>query len=348
MQGLAAGMGPTGEHWRILQIHPTRRCNLRCIHCYSTSGPEHRDELDVTLLRDALSAASSEAYTVAGFSGGEPLLYEPLPELLHHAHQCGMITTVTSNGILLNERRLEMLTGAVDLLAISLDGVPESHNRIRASNRAFESMVARLEGVRRSGIPFGFIFTLTLYNLDELDWVANFALNQGAKLLQIHPLEEVGRAKREMEGARPDEVESAYAYLEMLRIQAALGNRLRVHLDLFDRELLCSEPERVFADDLRENEVTTSLADLVSPLVIEPDGTVVPIQYGFDRRYSLGNLNDGSLSELAACWRSNRYQSFRDLCQRVFKEVTVPAEIPFFNWYEIIGQKSRSTPTLHS
>ena len=25
---------------RILQIHPTRRCNLRCLHCYSLSGPE--------------------------------------------------------------------------------------------------------------------------------------------------------------------------------------------------------------------------------------------------------------------------------------------------------------------
>ena len=37
-------MGPTGKS-RIVQIHPTRRCNLRCLHCYSSSGPEVKGEL---------------------------------------------------------------------------------------------------------------------------------------------------------------------------------------------------------------------------------------------------------------------------------------------------------------
>src|SRR5215208_1447118 len=168
-------MGPTGDSYRILQIHPTRRCNLRCMHCYSSSGPEERAELDLTLLREAVTDASNEGYTVAGISGGEPLLYKPLSQLLQHARERGMITTVTSNGMLLDERRLQALHGVVDLLAISLDGVPASHNRNRASERAFETMASRLEGVRNSEIPFGFIFTLTLHNLHELDWVANFA-----------------------------------------------------------------------------------------------------------------------------------------------------------------------------
>jgi MoaA/NifB/PqqE/SkfB family radical SAM enzyme len=73
-----------------------------------------------------------------------------------------------------------------------------------ADPRAFSTMAARLEGVRRSGIPFGFIFTLTQFNLHELEWVAGFALQQGARLLQIHPLEEAGRAAERLAGARPD------------------------------------------------------------------------------------------------------------------------------------------------
>jgi len=281
-------MGPTGDSYRVLQIHPSRRCNLRCLHCYSSSGPEERGEISVALLRDALTEASEEGYTVAGVSGGEPLLYKPLHELLQHAHECNMLTTVTSNGMLLDERRLETLQGITDLLAISLDGVPASHNRNRASERAFDTMASRLEGVRRSGIPFGFIFTLTLHNLHELDWVANFALKQGAQLLQIHPLEEVGRAKQFLSRARPDEIESAYAYLELLRIQALAGDTLRVQLDLIDRNLLRSSPSRVFADKPSVDETSLSLSDLVSPLVIEADGTLVPIQYGFAREYALG------------------------------------------------------------
>ena len=36
------------------------------------------------------------------------------------------------------------------------------------------------------------MFTLTRENLGELGWVSDFAVDQGARLLQIHPLAEVG------------------------------------------------------------------------------------------------------------------------------------------------------------
>jgi MoaA/NifB/PqqE/SkfB family radical SAM enzyme len=312
------------------------------MHCYSSSGPQERAEVDLTVLREAVTDASDEGYTVVGISGGEPLLYKPLRPLLCHARECGMITTVTSNGMLLDERRLETLQGAVDLLAISLDGVPTSHNRNRASERAFETMASRLEGVRRTGIPFGFIFTLTQHNLHELDWVADFALDQGARLLQVHPLEEVGRAKRFLVGASPDEVEAAYAHLEALRIQASAGNRLRVQLDLLDRDLIRSNPGRIYANRESSDPAKSPLSDLVAPLVIEADGTVVPIQHGFSRGYALGNLQEASLGKLATRWRRAGYRSFRNLCLDAFEEITASAQLPFVNWYDVISRRSRS------
>jgi MoaA/NifB/PqqE/SkfB family radical SAM enzyme len=326
-------------------MHPTRRCNLRCLHCYSESGPEERGELDIALLRRAIDDASREGYTVASFSGGEPVLYRPLREALNCAHRCGMRTTVTSNGMLLDARRVEMLRGGADLLAISLDGVPDSHNRVRGSSRAFRDMESRLEGVRASGIPFGFIFTLTQYNLDELEWVAAFALEQGAKLLQIHPLEETGRARREMAGERPDEVESGWGYVEALRVQEAVGERMLVHVDLFDRRYVAGEPGRVFADKLTEDEMARlPFADLLSPLVVESDGMVVPVQYGFAREYALGNLHEATLSEMIGQWRVEVLPRFRVLCRRVYEETTAPRDLPFFNWYEKLEESAHASP----
>ena len=63
-------MGPTGDKYRVVQIHPTRRCNLRCLHCYSVSAPEERDQLPVPLLLDAVADAAAEGYAVASFFGG--------------------------------------------------------------------------------------------------------------------------------------------------------------------------------------------------------------------------------------------------------------------------------------
>ena len=106
-------------------------------------------------------------------------------------------------------------------------------------------MQRNLAQVRAAGIPFGFIFTLTLYNACELDRVARFAVEQGASLLQIHPLELAGRARDLLADARPDAHEACVAYLEACRIQRAWGDRLRVQLDFLDRELAAAEPWRV-------------------------------------------------------------------------------------------------------
>src|SRR5262245_37304000 len=97
----------------IVQFHPTRRCNLRCLHCYSMSSPDEPDVLMLETLADAITDAHSQGYSVAGFSGGEPILYRDLVQLLRLSKDLGMRTTVTSNGMLLTKSRLEKLAGYV-------------------------------------------------------------------------------------------------------------------------------------------------------------------------------------------------------------------------------------------
>jgi MoaA/NifB/PqqE/SkfB family radical SAM enzyme len=326
---------------RILQVHPTRRCNLRCLHCYSSSGPEERGELSAALLADALSDAAAEGYAVASFSGGEPLLYRPLPEVLAHARRLGMVTTVTTNGMLLDERRLSALAG-LDLLAISLDGVPSSHDRMRADPTAFSRMASRLEGLRGAGIPFGFIFTLTQHNLHELEWVTAFAIEQGARLLQIHPLEAVGRAETELPEAPPDGVEGAYALLLAGRLQEAVGDRIQVQLDLMSRRAMAAQPGLFFAD---EDDPGGPLAERVRPLVIEADGTVAPLEHGFERSLALGSLHQAPLRELAARWLAERYPDFRRHCRRAFDLATAAGEAPIVNWSEALRSASLTAVT---
>jgi MoaA/NifB/PqqE/SkfB family radical SAM enzyme len=89
----------------VLQVHPTRRCNLACAHCYSSSGPTLRKALDVDLLSGCLEDAAALGYRQLAVSGGEPLLYDRLAELLARARALGMLTSVTSNGMLATAER---------------------------------------------------------------------------------------------------------------------------------------------------------------------------------------------------------------------------------------------------
>ena len=150
-------MGLTGNT-RVVQIHPTRRCNLRCLHCYSSSSPVESEMLQVELLCAAVSDAVAEGYNWVSLSGGEPLVYPALEQLLAHAKAAGMGTAVVSNGMLLSPRRVDRLAPVLDLCVLSIDGIPASHNHMRGSTRAFELMASHLTLLRERHVRFGFLF----------------------------------------------------------------------------------------------------------------------------------------------------------------------------------------------
>jgi Fe-coproporphyrin III synthase len=154
-------------------------------------------------------------------------------------------------------------------------------------------------------------------------------------LSQIHPLEQVGRAAECLEGAQPDELESAYAYLEVERIRQEYAGRIAIQFDLIHSAVLREQPH-LFFDEGKTLERT--LGELVSPLVVEDDGRVVPFGYGFAGRYALGFLTRASLQELAAAWRTTGYRALQNLCRATFQDAVQQRELPILNWWERLGE----------
>ncbi len=343
---MAQTAGPTCGY-RVVQVHPLLTCNLRCLHCYSTSSPSQRQSLPLEKLRHALDVFRREGFNGVSISGGEPLLYPDLRDLLRHIRSLGMIATVTTNAMLLNEEHAAMIRENTDVVAVSLDGPPEFHNRLRGHPRAFERMSEGVGRLRDLGTPFAFIFTLTLHNINQLEWVAGFAVAQGAALLQVHPLEEVGRAAGALPGAAPDGLELARGFVEVARLQKLYSGKLSIQYDVADLETLRKSPERGYAGELEPcNESSSSLplADLVAPIIVEADGAIVPLQYNFSRTYQMGDINT-NLSERLETWKKTCYPTFAALCRRVYDRLLEPgyAEFPFVNWYSEMLQASHAT-----
>jgi hypothetical protein len=177
--------------------------------------------------------------------------------------------------------------------------------------------------------------------MHELGWVLDFALEQGAALLQIHPLEAVGRATDELPESIPDAREVAFTWLRSLELQATAGERLRVQIDLADSRYVVEHPERVYADEVVDPS-QAPLAELVSPLVVETDGTVAPLEYGFDRSLTLGNVLYEPLHALAARWRTERYPLFEDRCRRALRSLEGESVVPIVNWFDVVGGRAIS------
>ncbi len=283
-----------------------------------------------------IEAAADLDYSVLGVSGGEPLLYPHLAQILGVAKQRGMTTTVTTNGVLLAENRLEQLHGLVDVLAISLDGIPASHARMRNDPQAFGRMASRLPALAASGIRFGFVFTLTQANVQELEWVVDFAVNAGASLVQVHPLEPEGNALAGLTSLAPDGEELAFALIECLRLQGS--SPAYIQLDVTSHADLRQNPERFLSLEAVPPE---PLGRWLTPLVLEADGTLVPVTYGFPRSYAIGNIHQGTLMEWQRRWDPEPLLTLARRTRQRALEAMEAGDQALINWYGAIVQGAR-------
>jgi pyruvate-formate lyase-activating enzyme len=310
-------------------VHPSRWCQLRCQHCYTASGPDERAALPGRLVEDAVRSAAGLGFGTLSVSGGEPLLYPDLMGVLAAGRTSGLLTSFTTNALGLSTRRIAELAPVTDLFAVSLDGVPESHDRMRGRRGAFDVMKSRLAGLRAAGVRFGFITTLTQHNVHELDWLVDFAAAEGASQLQVHPLDGQGRAVDQLLGARPDVIELAMA---LLATAATPPPGLRVVVDVTRRDQLLAHPAAFVADS---DPTGRPLGQWLTSLVLEPDGWLSPLGYGLDRRWGLGSLLDADLPELADRWTATTATELVAAVSQA-RTAVLSAGPPVFLWTEVL------------
>jgi MoaA/NifB/PqqE/SkfB family radical SAM enzyme len=270
------------------------------------------------MLGAAVEDAAALGYQAMSVSGGEPLLYKPLTRLLDVARGEGMLTTISTNGIPVSKQLAVGLKKRVHLIAVSVDGPQEGHNWIRGRPGAFAGMARGVGHLREARVPFGFIFTLTQHSLADLPFVVDFALAQGAVLLQLHPLDNNGRAVEQMSAERPDEVELAIAAIVGEEMRQSVPD-LAIHVDVVTREAAAADPVR-FQGTGRAG--PGLLGDWVRTLVIGADGRVMPLTYDFPSSLSLGSLFTAPLTTLAHAWQHDgRADRFAAVCQRAYQRM---------------------------
>jgi Predicted Fe-S oxidoreductases len=111
----------------------TRRCNLKCIHCYSNSQNIHySDELNTNEGKELISDLASFGCPVILFSGGEPLMRKDLPELIRFAVDKGVRVVISTNGTLIT-KNMASIFGKIGLsyIGVSLDGMEKIHDGFR-------------------------------------------------------------------------------------------------------------------------------------------------------------------------------------------------------------------------
>lgn len=179
-----------------LYVEITGECNLRCIHCYNSSGRASREsEMPTETLKRVIVEATSLGASRITFSGGEPLLRQDLPLLLEWAEECGISAFVVTNGTTISHESASMLDRFTSGVQVSVDGATaRAHDAIRGKG-AYRLMRHGLDCLldRGLGPRLKLATCITRENLDELGDIANMALELGIPHVAFIPLHRQGR-----------------------------------------------------------------------------------------------------------------------------------------------------------
>ncbi|NCB40691.1 MAG: radical SAM protein, partial [Erysipelotrichia bacterium] len=132
------------ERRPVVVWNVSKRCNLKCIHCYTNS--------DINLAPDELNFSEGQALIddLAEFkipalllSGGEPLMRTDLFELANYAVSKGLRPVLSTNGTLITPEMAQKIRDTGFIYAgISLDGIGNTNDHFRGVDGAFDKAMA--------------------------------------------------------------------------------------------------------------------------------------------------------------------------------------------------------------
>ncbi|MFY9942480.1 MAG: 12,18-didecarboxysiroheme deacetylase [Desulfobacterales bacterium] len=148
----------------------TRRCNLKCVHCYAQAKDiAFNNELSTRDGKKLIDDLAGFGVPVLLFSGGEPMVRPDLPELAGYAVQMGMRAVISTNGTLITREKARVLKDiGLSYVGISLDGMEAVNDRFRGVKGAYAKALDGIRNCQEAGIKVGLRFTINKANFAEI------------------------------------------------------------------------------------------------------------------------------------------------------------------------------------
>jgi len=215
---------------RIIAWETTRRCPLACRHCRAGARDHAYDgELSTDECLRLIDTIAAFAKPMIIFTGGEPMYREDLARLVRRATERGLRSVLAPCGLLVDEPRLrELREAGIQACSFSVDGATrEAHDAFRGVDGAFDHILRAMDVARRIGMPFQINAAVSRLNAHTLPQIRDFALTQGATMLDCFFLVPVGRGKALADQALdPQTAEETLRWIEVANREGPLPLRV--------------------------------------------------------------------------------------------------------------------------
>ncbi|HIF54843.1 MAG TPA: pyrroloquinoline quinone biosynthesis protein PqqE [Methylococcaceae bacterium] len=214
---------PTPPRWLLAEL--TYKCPLQCPYC---SNPldyaQHNSEISTADWKRVLSQARKMGAVQLGFSGGEPLSRQDLPELVEHARQLGYYTNLITSGYGLNEERIIQLKEAgLDHIQLSIQASTQELNDHIAGTVSYENKKAVAHLIKKHGYPMVLCVVIHRENIHQMQQILEMAEELGADYVELANTQYYGWAHKNRDLLMPtkEQYETAEAIAQAYKEQVA-------------------------------------------------------------------------------------------------------------------------------
>ncbi len=170
---------------KAMCLHISHDCNLRCDYCFAGTGDfgtGHRMEMPLEVGKKAIDflieKSEGRRNLELDFFGGEPLMnFGVVEEIVRYAREREKETgknfrfTVTTNGTLLTDERIDFINREMHNVVLSVDGRKEVNDRVRHrvdGSGSYDAFLPKFQKLvqRRGEGQYYVRGTFTKYNLD--------------------------------------------------------------------------------------------------------------------------------------------------------------------------------------
>ncbi|NUO07188.1 MAG: radical SAM protein [Candidatus Brocadia sp.] len=140
-----------------IELEFTKKCNLRCLYCYSSAGDPFENELNLDELKSVISQAKDLGVKkIILLGGGEPLIYSGVSNVINYIDSLGLQQVLFTNGTLVTKEWARFLFHKkVTVITKSNSLKSEVQDMLAGRKGVFGSIRKGLEFLLDAGYPNG-------------------------------------------------------------------------------------------------------------------------------------------------------------------------------------------------
>lgn len=325
----------------ILLVHLLDECNLSCRHCYLDASPRGFKTLPPDLVIKTINEAKDLGIKSIQFSGGEPLLYPQIFQVLSAAKEAGLDVKLSTNATLIDDETAKKLHELNIYVVTSVDGPQIWHDGFRKKSGSFAATEKAIAKLTNFGVELQVVTTVCEDNLENIEWCANWAQKLNVTRLQFQPLESIGRGEKIKERRLIHErLNDLFIRLNDLAAQCR-PKGLFISMTYESRDFMMAHPCKAFVCNGKN--CHRGAEKELKKIIIREDGDILPELVNINRKYAIGNIHEDSLKNNLLNFLDNGYQQFDQLCRDAYDNILRNFPSPLIPWNEILTEHSHKT-----